>query len=171
MKRKSLKPTDSKNALVLGVGNTLMKDDGVGVAAALGFADAYRLPENVFCLDGGVQGINLLSAIEGVTHLIVIDAVLNGLPPGTIKRYEWDDVKDLPWLKGKGSAHGIGLRELLSLAGLDGKPRHIVILGVTPKDVGPGLSLDPVVKNRLPRITLKIRAALEDMGFTITKEP
>ena len=92
MKRAPLKPIVAKNALVLGIGNILMKDDGVGVAAALRFKDAYRLPTNVSCLDGGVQGVNLLSAIEGFTHLIVIDAVRSGLSPGRVKRYEWDDV-------------------------------------------------------------------------------
>ncbi|MEK6791961.1 MAG: HyaD/HybD family hydrogenase maturation endopeptidase [Deltaproteobacteria bacterium] len=165
MKRAPLKPIVAKNALVLGIGNILMKDDGVGVAAALRFKDAYRLPTNVSCLDGGVQGVNLLSAIEGFTHLIVIDAVRSGLSPGRVKRYEWDDVKDLPWHKR--SAHGIGLKELLSLVGLDHKPRHIVIFGVTPKDVSPGMDLTPVVKNSLPHITLRIRRCLEDMGFTI----
>lgn len=167
MKRDSLKPTVAKNALVLGIGNILMKDDGVGVRAALSFKDAFRLPDDVSCLDGGVHGVNLLYTIERFSHLIVIDAVLNGSSPGRVKRYEWDDVKDLPWHKG--STHGIGLKELLSLVALDHKPRRIVIFGVTPKDVSPGMELDPIVKNSLPRITLRIRRCLEEMGFTITR--
>ncbi|MBI5235007.1 MAG: hydrogenase maturation protease [Deltaproteobacteria bacterium] len=169
MKRAPLKPTVAENALVLGIGNILMKDDGLGVAVALSFKDAYRLPENIACLDGGVQGVNLLSAIEGFTHLIVIDAVLSGSAPGRVKQYEWDDLKDLPWLKR--SAHGIGLKELLSLAGLDGKPRHIVVFGVTPKDVSTGMELTPIVKNSIPRLLLRIRRCLEEMGFTIKRTP
>ena len=64
--------------LVLGVGNTLMRDDGVGVHAVRALADGYELPANVLVVDGGVAGLRLLGDIAAADYLIIVDAVKNG---------------------------------------------------------------------------------------------
>ena len=72
--------------VVLGVGNILLKDEGVGVRVIEKLQGQYTLPENVRVVDGGTQGLWLLSTIQEADHLIVVDAVLGGDEPGTIYR-------------------------------------------------------------------------------------
>ena len=72
--------------LVLGVGNTLMGDDGVGVHAVRALADGYEIPANVLVVDGGVAGLRLLGEIAAADYLIIVDAVRRGGVPGSIYR-------------------------------------------------------------------------------------
>ena len=82
-----------KKITVLGVGNILFADEGVGVRVIEALLDRYEFPENVSLVDGGVLGLNLLGTICDVDELIVIDAVKNGKPPGITRNDEASQVQ------------------------------------------------------------------------------
>ena len=124
---------------VLGVGNVLLSDEGLGVRVVEEIRKRYSLPEEVLLIDGGTLGIDLLYFLEGVERLLVVDAVLGGLPPGSLYKFKGEEV--LTYFKSrKLSAHDIGIQEVLALADLtDRLPKEIVVYThqrVPPNDGG-----------------------------------
>ena len=102
--------------LVLGIGNTVMSDDGVGVKVVQLLQDEYRFPDHVEVLDGGTLGLDLLPKLEGISHLIMVDAVETGDKPGTCVRLSGEDLPIA--LETKISPHQMGLKDLLAVARL-----------------------------------------------------
>lgn len=151
--------TTTPSVVILGVGNTLMQDDGVGVWAVRALAEAYDLPSHVQLVEAGVAGLRLLSYLNGEDHLLIIDAVHWNGPPGAIYRLT---PEDLP--KGRGplmSAHEVGITEVLSVADLLGRRPRTRILGVQPLEVqSVGLELTPPLQEALPQV---VAAAVEEL--------
>jgi hydrogenase maturation protease len=138
-----------RSTLVLGIGNLLMRDEGVGPHAVRALA-AGRLPEGVECMDGGTLGADLLDAIADRRKLIVIDAVSADARPGSVFKYALDDFEPGA---GAVSLHECGVLETLGMAGMLGcAPEEVVIFGVQPGDVRLGLSLSPDVAGAIPRL-------------------
>jgi len=156
-----------KKTLVLGIGNILLKDEGIGVLTVRALLEQYTLPETVEALDGGVMGLSLLPAIEDADNLIVIDAIKSDSPPGTIERIEWQDVNKTP-IRAT-TAHQIGLNELLTLAEFEGRPPHTVIIGVVPLDITPGSTPSQLIKARLPVLVDAVVKELEETGYKLKK--
>lgn len=156
-----------KKALVLGVGNILMGDEGLGVRAVGYFESSYCLPPEVKCLDGGTAGVNLLSVLKDYTHLIVIDAIASQDPPGTIRRFGPQELDKLP--PTRSSAHFLGVKDLLALAEFEGYGLRPVVIGVVPKDLSPGLGLSELIKNELPHIAVAIADELDGFGFKVER--
>jgi hydrogenase maturation protease len=145
--------------LILGLGNVLLRDEGLGVRALERLAAVHELPEQVQTLDGGTLGLTLLPFLEGKSHLLVLDAVQTGGPPGTLARLDYADLS--PGLLLKMSAHQTGLQELLALGDLQGcLPRHIVVCGLQPEAIEWGVDLSPAVADR---IDLLVDMALEEL--------
>jgi hydrogenase maturation protease len=120
--------------LVLGIGNLVMSDDGVGVKVVQQLQRGYRFAENVEILDGGTLGLDLLPKLEGVDHLIVVDAVETGQKPGTCIRLTGEELPIA--LETKLSPHQMGLKDLLSVARLLGhSPGEMVLIGVQPGSI------------------------------------
>ncbi len=156
---KSQKSTKKQNITVLGTGNLLLKDEGIGVHV-IQRMEQIELPENVRLVDGGVAGINLPYLIEGADKLIVIDCVDADVEPGAIFRFTPDDV-DVPQRDVTMSFHDIGLLEALELAKQDGKgPKTTVIIGVQPKEIEWGMELTPEIEKVVPDI---IEAVLKEL--------
>lgn len=149
--------------VVLGVGNTLMQDDGVGVWAVRTLAESYDLPARVRLIDGGVAGLRCLSEFEDAEHLLIIDAVSGKEPPGAIY---WLAPEDLSVRRGPFfSAHEVGIVELLSVARMLGKLPLTRILGVQPQVVNEvGLDLTPALRTVLPRVVDAAIGELESLG-------
>ena len=105
--------------VVLGVGNTLLKDEGVGVRVVERVQRRYALPEHVRVVDGGTQGLWLMSTLQQADRLIVVDAVLGRGEPGTFYRLEREDLPR--GLRAKQSAHDSDLVEALNLCSLPGR--------------------------------------------------
>lgn len=138
--------------LILGVGNLLLSDDGIGVRVIQELQDKYTLPAEVETVDGGTCGLDLLHFLEGVDHLIVVDAANMGLPPGSIKRLEGEAVP--AFLSQKVSPHEINLPELLFSAKLTGiYPKKVVVFGIQPQTIETGLDLSPPVAAQLEELT------------------
>ncbi len=151
-------PSDP-NVLLLGIGNVLWADEGFGVRVVEEIARRYRFGPNVRLLDGGTQGIYLVDHIRWAEVLVVFDAIDYGLPPGTLKLVEDDEVPRFMGAK-KMSLHQTGFQEVLALADLLGDyPRHLLLIGVQPVELDDfGGSLRPEIK---ARIEPAIAAALD----------
>jgi hydrogenase maturation protease len=153
-----------KKALVLGIGNLLLKDEGLGVRAAELFKLDYRFGPEVECLDGGTSGLGLLTYILDYTHLIIVDAVHAKGAPGTILRIPGEKLQSWPYLK-PSTAHQIGVRDLLAIARFQGLEPQLALVGIIPKDISAGLELTPEARKALPLAAEAIREELEKFGF------
>jgi hydrogenase maturation protease len=139
-----------KRVIVLGVGNLLLSDEGVGVHVAKKLMET-ELPPRVQVVEGGTDGFRLMNVVTGADRLIIVDAVKGGEAPGSIYRF---DIKDAPTYPDvyKTSVHQIGILEVVHLSELVGKPPETVIIGVEPKSLDMGMELSPEVEAKLPRI-------------------
>lgn len=147
------------HTLILGVGNLLMSDDGVGVHAVQRLA-GRPLPPGVEAVDGGTCGLELLQYFEGVERLIVLDAADLGRPPGEIVRLEGEEVP--AFLALKVSPHEINLPELLFSARLSGVyPRRVVVLGVQPASIATGVELSPPVAAQVAALVEKVMEEIQ----------
>jgi hydrogenase maturation protease len=130
--------------LVLGVGNLLLSDEGVGIHAVQALHGSGRLPEDVEVVDGATAGLGLLYYIEGVERLVIVDAMETGAEPGTLRRLTGDQLRT--YLSMKVSPHEITLTDFLATAKLrDLYPREVVVWGVQPGSLEVGVELSPAV--------------------------
>ncbi|MET0025289.1 MAG: HyaD/HybD family hydrogenase maturation endopeptidase [Sedimenticola sp.] len=136
--------------LILGIGNLLWADEGFGVRAVETLNRHYRFSENVRLMDGGTQGIYLVQEIREADILVVFDAVDYGLPGGTLKRVEGDQVPKFLGAK-KVSLHQTGFQEVLAMAEMLGDyPEQLLLIGVQPVQLEDyGGSLRPEVKAQI----------------------
>lgn len=122
-------------ALVLGIGNLLWADEGFGVRAVEALHAAYEFGPSVRLMDGGTQGIYLVQHIRDADLLVVFDAVDYGLPPGTMKLVEGDEVPKFLGAK-KMSLHQTGFQEVLAMAEMMGEyPADLLLIGVQPVEL------------------------------------
>jgi hydrogenase maturation protease len=151
--------------LVIGVGNPIMKDDGVGLHAVRYLEG--RLPENVELLEGSVYCADLLPFLENRRKVVFIDGIDAGSEPGTLFRFSPDEVGKQ---KGKEplSLHDFGIYELITAAKLlDQCPEEITLIAVQVKNVEIGEELSQEVREAIPRI---YRLLLEELGVTGSDE-
>lgn len=136
--------------LIIGIGNLLWADEGFGVRAVEAMHRLYKWPENVRLMDGGTQGLYLVQHVREADILIVFDAVDYGLPPGTIKLVEGDEVPKFLGAK-KISLHQTGFQEVLATAELlGGATQHLYLIGVQPVELDDfGGSLRDEMKARI----------------------
>src|SRR5574340_711188 len=117
--------------VVLGVGNILLSDEGVGVRAVESLKRDYRLPPEVEVIDGGTSAMEMLDDLAHADHLVIVDAVRSGKPPATLVRIAGDDVP--VFFKTKLSPHQIGLSDVLATLALTGEaPGGVTVIGVEP---------------------------------------
>jgi hydrogenase maturation protease len=136
--------------LVLGLGNLLLRDEGVGVHVAQAM-QSLKLPAGVEVLDGATAGLDLLDIVAHRRKVIVIDALDGDYPPGTVVRLTCRDLA--PRGDAVVSLHGLALFEVLKLGERLGlSPAEVVILGVKPANLDYGLELSAELSCLLPRI-------------------
>ena len=152
-------PVSHSPVLVVGVGNPLRGDDGVGVAVVQNLA-RLALPEDVQIVDGGTLGLGLVNLIEGVRRVLLVDAADLGREPGEHMCWRLAEAR-LPGEDGHLSVHSAGVRDALLLAqALDCLPEDVVIVGVQPANLEWNTGLSPRVQAALPQITQAILAEL-----------
>lgn len=136
------------NILVLGVGNLVMGDDGVGVRVVQRLQSEYRMPVHVEIMDGGTLGLDILPRLDGVGRLLMVDAVETGHGPGTCVRLAGEEIPLV--LENRISPHQMGIRDLLGVARLIGNlPQEIVLIGVQPGNIEMGTELTPDVEAKV----------------------
>jgi hydrogenase maturation protease len=155
---------NEKHIMVLGVGNLIFTDEGVGIHVIRKLEERYGFPENVSIQDGGVLGINLLGVISAADHLIVVDAVKNGGKPGDLHRLEGKEIPKR--ILAKNSLHQVDLLEALTLCQALDKVPETVIIGVEPKDIeSVGLKLTPPVQEKMDSLLEMVLKELDRLGI------
>jgi hydrogenase maturation protease len=150
--------------LVLGIGNLLMGDEGVGVHAIRAL-EKEPLPPGVTILDGGTGGFHLLSCLLDYPSVIIIDATLDGREPGTVSLIKPRFLADYPRSLG---AHDIGLRDLIESAALLKPLPTIHLITVSVADIrATTTELTPSVRQSLPRVLQTLRQILGEEGFSV----
>ncbi|MFN2114760.1 MAG: hydrogenase maturation protease [Anaerolineae bacterium] len=158
------------SAVVLGVGNTLCSDEGVGVHL-LGSLQDRLAPSasDVRWIDGGTLGLRLLEVVESASHLLVLDAVSAGRAPGTLVELRGSDLMAAARGAAEGaqlSGHETGLADVLALAHARARlPEHLRLIGIEPDDLSLGLDPSPVVAAAMPAAVDAAQAVLAGWGL------
>jgi hydrogenase maturation protease len=149
--------------LVIGLGNPIMGDDGLGIAALERLRESWALPQSVSLVDGGTWGMNLLPLVEDANELLFLDAIDRGRPAGELNVLEREEVPRVLGLKL--SPHQIDLREVLALAELRrGLPARLVAMGLQPARVEMLDRLSPEVECRMDELVSAVVARLAQWG-------
>ena len=155
------------HVLVLGIGNILLSDEGVGVHVINRFQETFVIPDGVEVIDGGTMGLDLMPYFEGRSHVIVVDAMCaDGQKPGTIRRFSGSQVMHM--LGERISPHQIGLSDLLACTEVDSQlPEHIVLLGIVPESLDTGLEMTATIQPKVDVLVGLLRDELEASGLTL----
>ncbi len=149
--------------LVIGLGNSLRGDDGVGVRVAQILA-AQALPDDVEVVDGGTQGLGIVNLMEGRQRVILVDAADVGIDSGEFVRFTLDEARLLGDDRHL-SVHAAGLRDALLLAqALEVLPDEVVIFGVQPVNLEWDSTLSPQVEAALPSLVAAVLAEVAVSG-------
>lgn len=150
----------SQDILVLGIGNPLMGDDGVGIHV-IELLAGTELPPNVTVKAAGLPGWGLPSWFDSKTNVILVDAMQMGEPPGTWKRFLPEEIR-VEMESGTLSLHQTDLACGLALSqALDLLPENLLIYGIEPDGLEPGAPLSPAVTASLPKLIANIMLDVE----------
>ncbi len=154
-----------KNILIVGIGNLLMGDDGLGIHAIRELRK-FKFPEYVKILDGATNAIDLLHFLEDKTHVIFIDAINLDKKPGEFILLEKEDLRN--YLNFKVGPHEIGIHDLLLTAELlDIIPENIVVVGLQPERIAPSTELSTTLNNKLNLLINSILKILAKWNVSI----
>lgn len=155
-----------KDLIVLGLGNVLCGDDGVGVEAVWLLRQSYELPPEVRLLDGGTLGLALMSEIAGASAVLLVDAIRDDGPPGTLVRLRGEEVA--PAARSRLSVHQIGVTDLLDGLRLVGAyPESLMLIGLVPETLELGIGYSPAVAAALPGLVAAVAAEIAARGFAV----
>jgi len=145
--------------VVLGLGNLIRSDDGIGLYALTQLEQDTRLPVDVSLVEGGTKGLELVPYICDASHLLVLDAVDVGAAPGTVSRIAGKELRSLP---GSASVHELALADVLNALRIMGQePEEVVLLGVQPQNTELGTDLSAPAQQALPTL---VEAALNELS-------
>ena len=152
--------TNRVNTLVMGLGNVIMGDEGIGVYVVKEI-EKHTLPAGVECMDGGTGGFVLLGPLQNADHVILIDAADDGNEPGTVTRTTPRFSRDYPPTL---TAHDIGIKDLLDAFYIQGGGPVVVLYAITIDPVQPirmSLSAEGEIaaKEAIGRIVAELEAA------------
>ncbi|MCS6938242.1 MAG: HyaD/HybD family hydrogenase maturation endopeptidase [Roseiflexaceae bacterium] len=152
--------------LVMGLGNVILRDEGLGVRALQRLLERYALPEEVEAIDAGALGLSLLSFLDGVEDVLIIDAVHSGRRSGTLVRLEGEEIARAE------AMHllppDVRLQELIALHGMAGSsPQRLVLWGMEPEISEPGLELTPECEAQLDALVDAVVQELRSWGVDV----
>ena len=146
---------------VLGIGNTILSDEGFGVRVVEFLQKNYTFPDNVQLLDGGTLGVELMHFVVGTSKLLIIDSIDGGCKGGEIFHLLDDEI--LNHFTQKISVHEVGIQDILTMLEITGKKiPHVELLGAQPFSLDVGTNLTPPMQKLLPifaKKTLEILTA------------
>ncbi len=149
---------------IIGLGNILLRDEGVGVHVINTIKQRYTFTPDVEVIDGGTMGLDLLPFLEGRERVLIVDAVDFGREPGYIGIIENDDIPAM--LGPKLSVHHIGLSDLLFAAKLMGtSPSEICLIGIQPESIDTGLDMTEGINGKLDEVMGLSVKRLEGWGI------
>jgi hydrogenase maturation protease len=151
--------------LVLGVGNILLSDEGIGVRVVEELERRYQFSDNVEVVDGGTAGMELLGTVASRDHVIIVDAVKTGDPAGTsvVLRN-----KNVPaFFREKISPHQLGISDLLAALSLtDEQPKGLSLIGMVPVSLATSIDLSPEIQAKVDEMLELVVAELALVGET-----
>ena len=151
---------------MLGLGNLLMGDDGVGMIAVRELARRYELPEGVDVLEGGTAGLTLLAHLEGYASILIADCAALGRTPGQAVRIDGSEVGAT--FSRCLSPHELGLHDLLGALDLLGeRPEHVTVIGMEPESLAMSLELSEAVREGLGPMVEAMARELEGWGIPL----
>jgi hydrogenase maturation protease len=153
-------PDTKRKTMILGVGNLLLRDEGVGVHVATNL-QAYPVPDDIEIIEGGTDGFKLFHLIMEADRLIVVDCVKGGDEPGSIYRFDIDDFDHPPALY-KTSVHQVSITEVVKLSGTMRTPPPTTIIGIEPAELTMSMELSPAIREKLPKV---LEIVLETAGL------
>ncbi len=136
--------------IILGVGNLLLRDEGVGVHVATNLL-RFSLPDNIEVVEGGTDGFKLFHIILEADRLIVVDCVKGGGEPASIYRFDIEEYEHFPDIY-KTSIHQVSIDEVITLSAAFRTPPRTTIVGVEPAEINMSMELSPTVREKLPRV-------------------
>jgi hydrogenase maturation protease len=148
-----------KKIIILGVGNLLLSDEGVGVHVAQKLMDTTFPPE-VEVVEGGTDGFGLINILLRADHLILIDAVKGGGKAGSIYRFNLEECRPFPDIY-KTSVHQISILEVINLSGLIGPPPRTTVIGIEPKCLQMGMELSPEIESQIPKVISLVKKEVQ----------
>lgn len=152
--------------LVLGLGNVLCGDDGLGVAAVARLAERFEIAPEVQVADGGTLGLSLLGLFDGVEEALLVDAILADAAPGSLVRLEGADVA--PAARERLSVHQVGVADLLdALELLGGGPRRLSLLGLVPERIELGMERSHAVDRGLAGLVEALAREIRERGHAV----
>jgi hydrogenase maturation protease len=152
--------------LVLGLGNVLLGDDGIGAAALARLERDYRIPPEVRLIEGGTLGLSLLDEIAQAAHVILVDAVATEAPPGSLVALDGAEVMDA--VRDRLSVHQVGVADLLDAARFIGcYPVSVTLLGLVPGAIGLAVERTPAVERALGTLVAAIVRGVESLGYPL----
>jgi hydrogenase maturation protease len=154
--------------LVLGLGNVLLGDDGVGSAAIALLLERYSAPRGARVLDGGTLGLSLLPYLDEAEAVILVDAIRADRPPGSLVRLDGDDVA--PAVATRLSPHQIGVADLLDgVRWLDRYPARLLLHGIVPASMELEVGLSAPVAAALPDLVERVVEEADALGFRFSR--
>jgi hydrogenase maturation protease len=156
----------TKKILVIGMGNVLMQDEGIGVRAVEALEQRYRIPAGVEVVDGGTTGMELFEPMREADILLIADAVNTGAPYGTLVRIANDEIP--AFFQTKLSNHQLGVSDLLALLKLKGEmPEQVIIIGMVPHSLENRLGLTPEAEKGLQEMLRMLVEELAILGIEL----
>ncbi len=145
----------------MGVGNTLLRDDGIGIHVASALRGSVSSLSGLTIIDGGTIGLALLPEVEESEVLVIVDATELGAPPGTVRVFVNGEIDR--FLNGKRpSVHEVAIVDLLAAAGIRGRrPEHCALIGIQPASIDWGLELTDDVQAAVPEACRRIHEFIE----------
>ncbi len=154
-----------EKTLILGLGNTLLRDEGVGVHAITRLAGMFGDDERVECMDGGTLSFTLAGPIEETQRLIVIDAAELHAEPGEVQLFENEALDAFLGSNRKRSVHEVSLMDLMTIARLtDRLPSYRALIAVQPASVDWGEEPTPQVEAAIARVCEIVQGLVSRTG-------
>lgn len=146
---------NKESITILGVGNILLTDEGVGVHVINQLKEEYDFPPEVQLLDGGTMGMEILSYMRHTEYLLLVDAVNGGEEPGTVYEFPHQQTED--YFTDHISVHEVGMQDILRIRALQDDPlRDAVVIGVEPYSLAIGLEVSDIVQAKMEEIKTRI---------------
>ena len=153
------KTKQAQKVAVVGIGNLLLKDEGIGIHVVEILKKA-NLSKEVELIDGATLGLDLLYLMEGKDKVIIVDAIDANAKPGTIFKFSPQDIKDKE--KTKLSLHQVGLLEVLELNEVRSeRTPEIVVFGIQPQEIDWGMEPTPLIQEKIPKL---VNLVIEELG-------
>lgn len=143
---------------VIGIGNILQRDDGMGVHV-IKQLENQGLPSAIELVDGGTSTLNMLSYFMDYNRVIIVDCLRGGLEPGTIYKIKPQDIKK--YKKENLSIHDVQILDVVNMANMMGKFPEVIIFGIEPKEIEFNLEMTDIMKSKVPEVIEHIKKELE----------